>query len=242
MIDDGLDFVIATGRMLDIALDLIKPLKINRPVISDNGTLIYDPISQSYLKKDLFIYNKTVSTIVKEAQDLDITPLIYTISSNDVDVFHSDINNSMLEKYYIERKGLNRNKYNFDAKYIKWENRNVYFMIFLDESDKLSLLYDKTKNINGIEASFYPMDAKHSCLEIISDKSGKGQAIDYLKELYKPEKVVCFGDNLNDLCMFEKADIKVTTENAIDQVKEVADIVIGHCNDDSVAKYIKENY
>ena len=49
-----------------------------------------------------------------------------------------------------------------------------------------------------------------------------------------------FGDNFNDVGMFELAGTSVAMANAQDGVKELADIVLKHTNDeDGVAHYLK---
>jgi hydroxymethylpyrimidine pyrophosphatase-like HAD family hydrolase len=53
--------------------------------------------------------------------------------------------------------------------------------------------------------------------------------------------VTVFGDNINDLGMFEWAGTSVAVKNALEEVKQKADIVLPHTNDeDAVAKYLKE--
>jgi hydroxymethylpyrimidine pyrophosphatase-like HAD family hydrolase len=53
--------------------------------------------------------------------------------------------------------------------------------------------------------------------------------------------VVVFGDNLNDIGMFEWAGKSIAVKNALDEVKEKADIILPYTNDeDAVAKYLKE--
>jgi hypothetical protein len=54
--------------------------------------------------------------------------------------------------------------------------------------------------------------------------------------------VVVFGDNLNDLPMMEVADYAVAVDNAFDEVKAAADMVIGPNYDDSVARFICEDF
>jgi hydroxymethylpyrimidine pyrophosphatase-like HAD family hydrolase len=55
-----------------------------------------------------------------------------------------------------------------------------------------------------------------------------------------PAEVTVFGDNLNDLGMFEAAGTSVAVSNANPQLLEKADLV-GESNDlDGVAKYILE--
>ena len=42
--------------------------------------------------------------------------------------------------------------------------------------------------------------------------------------------LVCFGDNLNDIPMFEFADEAYATANAAEKLKEIATDVIGSCD------------
>ena len=51
--------------------------------------------------------------------------------------------------------------------------------------------------------------------------------------------VVAFGDNLNDMEMLTFAGCAVATENARDEIKEVADEVIGHHRDGAVFDYME---
>ena len=55
-------------------------------------------------------------------------------------------------------------------------------------------------------------------------------------------RVVAFGDNLNDLPMLAAADLAVAVENALPQVRQAADIVIGPNTADSVARFILSDF
>jgi hydroxymethylpyrimidine pyrophosphatase-like HAD family hydrolase len=59
-----------------------------------------------------------------------------------------------------------------------------------------------------------------------------------MKARVKAERLVVYGDNLNDLPMMKVADVAVAVENALPEVKAAADVVIGANSDDSVAKHI----
>ena len=54
------------------------------------------------------------------------------------------------------------------------------------------------------------------------------------------ENVIAFGDAGNDTCMIQQASIGVAMGNAKDNVKEYADIVADTCENDGVAKVLKE--
>jgi hydroxymethylpyrimidine pyrophosphatase-like HAD family hydrolase len=53
--------------------------------------------------------------------------------------------------------------------------------------------------------------------------------------------VTVFGDSVNDIGMFKLAGTSVAVANALDEVKEVADVILPHSNDeDGVAKYLEK--
>ena len=66
----------------------------------------------------------------------------------------------------------------------------------------------------------------------------KAKAIHRLKRRIGANRVVVFGDNLNDLSMMSIADWSVAVSNAVPQVKDAADEVIGSNSADAVARYI----
>ena len=56
------------------------------------------------------------------------------------------------------------------------------------------------------------------------------------------DKVICFGDNVNDIPMFELADESYATSNAADEIKKIATDVIGSCEEEGVAEFLKERF
>lgn len=77
-------------------------------------------------------------------------------------------------------------------------------------------------------------------IEVFAQGVSKASAMMRLKEILGANTLTVFGDNLNDLPMMAVADVAVAVENALPQVKEAADIVIGSNDSDAVAKYISE--
>lgn len=56
-----------------------------------------------------------------------------------------------------------------------------------------------------------------------------------------PADTVYFGDDWDDIGPVKSCGLGVAMENAIDEVKAVADVLTGHCDGDGVARYIEEN-
>ena len=55
------------------------------------------------------------------------------------------------------------------------------------------------------------------------------------------ESIIAFGDDFADIGMLELCGLGVAMGNAIDEVKNRADIVIGSNDTDGIANYIEEN-
>jgi hypothetical protein len=70
----------------------------------------------------------------------------------------------------------------------------------------------------------------------------KAVAIKDVAEELGADRIVVFGDNLNDLPMMRVADLSVAVENALPQVKAEADIVIGPNTLPSVANFVREDF
>jgi len=79
-------------------------------------------------------------------------------------------------------------------------------------------------------------------LDVHHSDASKGGAIKVMKELLGIERVVCFGDSDNDLSMFEMADESYAPDNPNDAIKAAATAVIGHHDDEGIARFLRERF
>ena len=68
----------------------------------------------------------------------------------------------------------------------------------------------------------------------------KANAVLQVKELLGCDRVIAFGDGLNDMDMFKIADASFAVANAADELKSIATAVIQSNDDDGVAKFLKK--
>lgn len=80
-------------------------------------------------------------------------------------------------------------------------------------------------------------------LEIFSKTAGKGNALMLLADILDvdPADTIAVGDSTNDLTMVEAAGLGLAMDNAVDELKVVADQIICN-NQEHSAKYILENF
>ncbi len=80
-------------------------------------------------------------------------------------------------------------------------------------------------------------------LTLLHKDADKSHGIQSVSEAvgFDLKKLTVFGDNFNDIGMFRLANTSIAVANAQKEVKECADIVLKHTNDeDGVAKYLQE--
>ena len=119
-----------------------------------------------------------------------------------------------------------------------WEG-DISYITLIASQEELTPYYDSIKTSDRWEYIFQK-DAYRDeyWLEICPKNATKAKAVLKLKERLGCDKVVVFGDSLNDLPMFEIADVACAVSNAMDEVKNVSDVVIGSNEEDGVVNYI----
>lgn len=78
-------------------------------------------------------------------------------------------------------------------------------------------------------------------LDCVPKDAGKRSAVAFMQEHFaiKPEETLVFGDNQNDMEMFELAGRSYAVENARDEVKEAASHICGKYEQNGVLKVLK---
>lgn len=77
--------------------------------------------------------------------------------------------------------------------------------------------------------------------EIMPKKATKANAIQKIKELWNCDRVVSFGDAVNDIPMFLISDEYYAVENAVEELKQMATGIIGSNDADGVAVWLEGN-
>lgn len=120
----------------------------------------------------------------------------------------------------------------------------VFYVAILAPRRDLVGLTDNLRSVLAQTAHFLSEDAATpdlSWLEFHHPQATKAHAIQGLRRQVNADRLVVFGDNHNDLPMFELADEAYAVANAVPQVRTSASAVIDSNNDDAVAKWILQD-
>ena len=242
LIEKGIKITYATARSFHSAYDITKDIHFTVPVITRTGTTFADQIAAK----------ETETAFFTEENISELKELLHIIRKTG---FNSIYENGKMYKIYQEGpKSVGMQGYIDYYKSIGdtrmrmvetaeelWSG-DISYITLISDYDELLPYYEKVRMSDKWE-SIYQKDAYRDefWLEIAPKDATKAKAVLKLKERLGCDKVVVFGDSLNDLPMFEIADVSCAVANAMDEVKEAADIVIDSNEEDGVARYISQD-
>lgn len=238
-IKKGIHFSIATARTPATVTEILQELTISIPVVLMNGSVLYDLKNQHYIKVE-YIAEEVVKLIMQNLGSLCYEGFIYTIVEDKLLVYYENLINDYQKIFFDERQ--DKPQKTFVKKHLEDYSKVVYFT-FMDTYEKIEVIYKKIEQLPGLALSMYRDIYNEGAyfLEVYSDRATKANAVISLKEQYDYDKIISFGDNLNDLTMFKISDECYAVYNAHPTVKESATGVILHHDDDAVAKFIDEH-
>jgi Cof subfamily protein (haloacid dehalogenase superfamily) len=240
LINKGMCFSYATARSLTSSAVVTNGLTKNIPVIIYNGTFIVN----SYTKEKLFslYFTEEEKNIVMNFLNKNsIYPLVYAFVDDEEKVsWKTDEENDGIKKYISSRKGDRRLR---PVKTIEelYGGKTFYFTC-IGEKNNLKNIYEYFNNMDEFTCTFQKeIYCDEYWCEIMPQKATKGNAIITLKEKLKCDKIISFGDAVNDIPMFKISDESYAVENAVDELKKYATGIIMSNENDGVAHWLEEN-
>ena len=242
LINKGMLFSVATARSQGSIKGLLDNVDIRLPIVLLNGVFIYDLKD----KKSLHHYPlepDAVDKIIKVFLDADKSPFMFLYKEDKLDLIFTHLQLDIHKTFYEKRKPLfDYRFYQVDSYDVPSDSEVVYFNL-IDTHSQLLPIYEKLCKIPGVACAFYSDSySPYWFLEVYSDMASKSNGAIMLKKICRADKIVAFGDNLNDMMMFEAADECYATGNAMDKLKEIATDVIGANFDDGVARFLLERF
>lgn len=239
LLDQGLAFTFATARSIHSAYDRVKDLHISLPMIIYNGASMVMPNNhhlfyhKAFAKSDA---HKLLQALLAKGQ----YPFVYAFIDGveRVSYMEAYLHDGGLH-YLQQRKG--------DARFRKVTKEedlfvgSIFYLTCIGEYDHLYPFYQNWKHDAYTITFQQELYRKEYWLELMAPYVSKAEAILKLKEMQQFDRIVCFGDAMNDRAMFSISDISCAVDNAIDELKELADEVILSNDQDGVARWLSEH-
>lgn len=242
LMEKGLNFTVATARSSASAIKILEDLKLKLPVILMNGVAIYDLQQHKYIKTEV-IQGQTASSIICILKEHDISGFMYAISKDTLITYYENLNSKDMQDFYDERVL----KYNKTFEQVEsflnktLDNEIIYFSL-IGEYERLAKVLKDLSKLEDIDSVLYRdiYGVNLWYLEIHSINASKYNSTKYLREYCEFDRIIGFGDNLNDLPLFRACDQFYAVSNAVLELKEKATNIIGDNNSDGVARFISD--
>lgn len=209
----------ATGRAWPQAKAVVEALGVVQPCVIGGGTMIVDPLEQRILWQE-----RLESAALAAVCDIlkDCPYLVSYVAGLEISPERPFTEHSIPEQLHT-----------------------VYIMDVPTDSPDLQDLLDRLDAIDTItvaRAGSWGLGDDGVDLHITHAQATKEHAIIELCDMLQLDRsrVAGVGDSYNDLHLFNAVGYKVAMGNAVPELKEAADVVIGDVNEQGLAEFITE--
>lgn len=239
----GTLFSVATARTPATVSVLLQGLAKPLPYIVMTGSLIWDGAADRYLHSET-MEGDTARRVYSSLRADGVPFFMFRILDGMIHIWHSGPLSDLERKFIAERKDSP-----FKTFHVPESGESLFpedmgstsLFYAMQPSGRVEGAYGHLSGMDDINPIFYHdiYGPDAGILEVFGRKASKAEALARLKSMCGADRVVAFGDNLNDLPMLRAADVSVAVGNAVDEVKREADIIIGPNTADSVAECIR---
>lgn len=235
--DNDIVFSFATARSYTTAKKVTKGLSMKYPAVVHNGTFIVDTQGE-ILHKNTFTKEDS-NSIIDTLLNSGLNPIVYSlINEKEQFSFVRNMLNKETLAFLSTREDDPRTHEVYTTE--KLYDGEVYYFTLIGDEDKTEPLYEKLKDRFQcyFQRDLYSGDY---WLEILPKGATKANAVKQLAKMLHCEKIVAFGDGINDVEMFSIADECYAVENAVDELKVKATDIIEKHSENGVAKWLYAN-
>lgn len=241
LLDQGLCFTYATSRSIHTAAPITQSLHITLPVITRDGCVIADTQKRIEIDVKKILFQKIISLLPI------FSPIIHSgfmtaYTQGRESKLYLQGEHSQGFQNYLNEHHNDPNLHSILTLDRLFQNDICYFNFIANRED-LEPIYKQIKDDNELSCIFQKDNYNDSYwLNVYPCDTTKGSAVQKLKRDLNCDRLVVFGDSVNDISMFEVADVSYAMANAIDELKHVATDIIGDNDSDSVARWLIKNY
>ncbi|MDO4730677.1 MAG: HAD family hydrolase [Clostridia bacterium] len=225
----GGKFSLATGRNKFSVSKYNESLKFNAPAIILNGGAIYDFENDEFIS-ELFVNKTNAAAYMKK--------ILEKFPSVGVEIYVDGAINIIKENEYVQ---YHMNMENNNYVYCNLEDiKSPWYKVFFAVDEKImNQVKEYAQSITGEDVIW--VTSCGNFLEMLPSNSNKGNAFNRLIGHLKIDnsKACAIGDYYNDWDLLKAAGICAAPENAPEDIKSFADVVVSHCDKGAVADFIE---
>ena len=221
---------LTTTRLVGSTFDL--------PVVVHNGAATVDPVTGRVLVRHLLPAD-TVRQILICCEELGVPPMVHTLSgSTERTAWLPNPSSRHVSQYWEDRPGDIRSMPVSSWAHLPTETViNVSIISNRTQIDRMGTMLGEMADTE-ILVRQDPRHPNTVWMEVAACGVSKGSAVCELANRLDADRIVAFGDDLNDLSLFAVADVSFAMEDAPYEVRECATGVLESSSGESVARWL----
>ena len=235
-------YTVETGRTLHGARAVLDGHRFELPQAYKNGVMIWHPEQQRY-SSDTMLTPDEVTSVVAACIENKLTPFIFTLNPDNSSTVYHTSTVSDVERKLVDYLGVENRLEACELDALPAEAPITHINAIGDGRDIMSVYDSVSDEPHLVAYSGIALEGEQwRWLDVHHSNASKGGAIQTMKELLGLERVICFGDSENDMSMFRTADECYAPANAKDSIKSAATAIIGHHDEEGIARFLRERF
>ena len=238
----GLLFTVATARTPATVTPLMQQVEARLPYVVMSGAALWDCHHRTFSQVQV-IPPDVERHVVELVRHRGVEPFVYRRHGTMLHAHHGTVLNPMEQVFVHQRQGLELKRFVLSDDPVPVSD-DALLIFALDRYDKLEGVYHEIHDTVPCTAGFYHdiFDPQSGLLEVYRQGTSKAAAIARLAQQAGAQRVVAFGDNINDLPMLRAAHHAVAVGNAVAEIKAVAHEQIAPNTEHSVARWLLTHF
>ena len=241
----GANITVATARTPATVEMILADAETSLPAIVMTGAAMWCRDTKSY-RNVRYLAEDTYLQLMSKCENYGVNPFRYTLpDGKSMQVYHNGSMSQCEQAFVDGRLNLGLKNFHIDTPqgllpYLQ----GVVFLFAMGERKRIFALAEEVRAKIDCSVSCYIdiADEEMGLLELFAPGVSKAAAVRKLANDIGAERVVVFGDNLNDIPMMQVADVAVAVENARPEVKAIAHQIIGPNTTDAVPLFIEQDF
>lgn len=219
------------------AIEVLRGARFCAPWCLLGGARLYDAQARRVLSEQTYDVRDAVF-ILDAMKARGLTPFLYAQDENDEQrVYYERDSDAAALEFIARQRAKGDGRFRQVDNFLEKMGEKLFIVTVRGEESVLRELRDGFLR-RGLHAYLYHAVRLSGACSLETAAVSKRAGVKKLRALTGAERVVAFGDNGNDVGMFEAADERVAVDNATQELRALADRVIGPHDQDSVAREI----
>jgi hypothetical protein len=238
----GIAYTVATGRTLHASRLLLEGHGFRLPQAYKNGVMIWNPATDAFSHQN-YLTLPEIAHVLEAVLSQGVTPFIFTVEPNNRHAIYHPPLQTDVERYLAADFAARNDVAVLPAALMPAdaEITNISALGAPGAITAVERMVEAEPHLVAY-AGMALEGAELRWIDVHHSDASKGAAVDVLRAQLGATRVVCFGDSDNDLSMFARADECYAPENATAEVKAVASAVIGHHDEDGIARFLRSRF